>query len=256
VSRPVRVLGLVLVGLVLGGVCATAGVWQWNRFEWKRSTNDELRASAAAAPVPVDELLAPGRPVDEATELREVTATGRYDGEQLLVRRRSVNDKPGFLVLAPLRTSSGTTLVVNRGFVPANGPALDTPPIPQPPAGEVRITGRVVRSEDRGLGSGLPDRQVQNVDVGALAGRWDVRAYGGYVELVGSEPADTDLTPLPAPDLGNPAGGAVTGQHLAYVFQWFVFAGFALAGPAVLLLLDRRARRARTAAPAKETQPA
>ena len=244
-SRPVRVAGLVLVGLLLGGVCATAGVWQWNRFEWKRSTNDELRHAAEANPVPVDELLAVGRPVDEATELREVTATGRYTGgEQLLVRRRSVNDKPGFLVLTPLRTANGTTLVVNRGFIPASGPALDTPAIPDPPAGEVRVTGRVLPSEDKGLGSGLPDRQVQNVDVGELASRWDARTYGGYVELVGSEPADTGLTPLPAPDLGNPAGGAVTGQHLAYVFQWFLFAAFALAGPAVLLLLDRHARRA------------
>jgi hypothetical protein len=35
-----------------------------------------------------------------------------------------------------------------------------------------------------------------------------------------------------------------------------VFAAFALTGPALLLLLDRRARRARPAAPAKETQPA
>lgn len=243
-----RVLGLIVVGLVLGGVCATAGVWQWNRFEWKRSTNDELRHSAEAAPVPVDEVLAPGRPVDETTELREVTATGRYGTDQLLVRRRSVNDKPGFLVLTPLTTSAGTTLVVNRGFIPASGAALDTPPIPDPPAGEVRVTGRVLPSEEKGLGSGLPDRQVQNVDVAELATRWDARTYGGYVELVGSEPADTGLTPIPAPDLGNPAGGAVTGQHLAYVFQWFVFAVFALAGPAVLLLLDRRARRAKVPA--------
>lgn len=252
-----RVLGLIVLGLVLGGVCATAGVWQWNRFEWKRGANDELRQSAAARPVPIDEVLAPGRPVDEATELREVTATGRYTaGDQVLVRRRQVNDKPGFLVLAPLRTDAGTTLVVNRGFIPVTGAALDTPAVPDPPSGEVRITGRVLPSEDDGLGSGLPDRQVQNIDVGELATRWDARTtYGGYVELVGSEPADTGLAPLPPPDLGNPAGGAVTGQHLAYVVQWFLFAAFALAGPAVLLLLDRRARRPR-AAPAKEEQPA
>jgi cytochrome oxidase assembly protein ShyY1 len=80
--------------------------------------------------------------------------------------------------------------------------------------------------------------------VPALAARLGTPAYGGFVELVSSEPGDTGLTPLPPPDLGNPAGGALTGQHLAYVVQWFLFAAFALAGPVVLLGLDRRSRRA------------
>jgi cytochrome oxidase assembly protein ShyY1 len=238
------VLGLVLLGLVLGGVCAAAGVWQWHRFDWKRSANDELRHASAAPAVPVDELLAPGRAVTEEDELRTVTATGRYDGaDQVLVRRREVNGRVGFLLLAPLRTANGATLVVSRGFVPATGPALETPPVPDPPDGVVRVTGRVYPAETGGLGSGLPDRQVSNVDVGALGQRWGARPYGGFVELVSSDPADTGLVPLPAPDLSNPAGGAVTGQHLAYVVQWFLFAAFALAGPIILLALDRRSRR-------------
>ncbi len=36
---------------------------------------------------------------------------------------------------------------------------------------------------------------------------------------------------LPAPDLSNPAGGAVEPQHLAYVIQWYLFALLALAAP-------------------------
>jgi cytochrome oxidase assembly protein ShyY1 len=253
----VRVLGLITLGLVLAGVCGAAGVWQWQRFEQKRLANDELRLAVELPAVPVDELLAPGRAVTEERQLRTITAAGRYDAAaQVLVRRREVGGKTGFIVLAPLRTADGLTLVVSRGFIPVTGAALDTPPIPDPPAGEVRVTGRVFRSEDGGLGAGLPDRQVANADVAGLQSRWGSRTYGGFVELISSDPADSGLIPLPAPDLGNPAGGALTGQHLAYVVQWFLFSAFALAGPVILLSLDRRARRqdrAKTAV--KEPEP-
>jgi cytochrome oxidase assembly protein ShyY1 len=253
-----RVLALLALGLVLGGVCGAAGVWQWQRFNEKRFDNDELRAAAAAAPVPVDEVLAPGRPVDLRHRYRTVTATGRYDAaEQVLVRQRQVNDRVGFLVVTPLRTSSGSTLLVSRGFVPATGAATDTPPVPAPPDGEVRVTARVLPSETGGLGAGLPDRQVARIDVDALGQRLGARTYGGFGELIGSDPAQTGLTPLPPPDLGNPAGGAFTGQHLAYVVQWFLFAAFALAGPVLLLLLDRRARHRETSErPAEPAEPA
>ena len=250
-------LGLLALGLVLAVVCTAAGTWQWRRFEEKRVANGELRSAAKQAPSPVDEVLAPGRPVDERLRFRRVTATGRYDvGGQVLVRRREVGGRPGFLVVTPLRTASGVTLLVTRGFVPATGAATETPAVPDPPAGQVRVTGRVYPSEAGGLGDGLPARQVSRVDVPALAARLGTPTYGGFTELVSSDPADTGLTPLPEPDLGNPAGGAFTGQHLAYVVQWFLFAAFAIAGPAVLIALDRRGRRRERDAPDRETAAA
>lgn len=250
-----RVLALITLGLVLGAVCGAAGVWQWQRFNEKRFDNDELRAAAAAPAAPVDEVLAPGREVDLVHRYRTVTATGRYDtADEVLVRQRQVDDRVGFLVVTPLRTAGGTTLLVSRGFVPATGAATDTPPVPAPPAGEVRVTARVLPSETGGLGRGLPDRQVDRIDVAALADRLGSPTYGGFGELISSDPAQTGLTALPAPDLGNPAGGAFTGQHLAYVVQWFLFAAFALAGPVLLLLLDRRSRRRET--PQRTKEPA
>jgi len=251
------VVGLLALGLVLAVVCSAAGTWQWRRFEEKRVTNGELRSAAEQPPSPVDEVLAPGRPVDERLRFRTVTATGLYDvGGQVLVRLREVGGRAGFLVVTPLRTGSGATLLVTRGFVPATGAATDTPAVPDPPAGEVRVTGRVYPSEAGGLGDGLPARQVSRVDVPALAARLGTPTYGGFTELVSSDPPEAGLTPLPAPDLGNPAGGAFTGQHLAYVVQWFLFAAFALAGPALLIALDRRGRRRDQDAPDREPAPA
>lgn len=247
-----------LLGLVLGGLCGAAGVWQWHRFGEKRLANDELRSAAERPPVPVDEVLGTDTDVGDTLRYRTVLATGRYDPlGQVLVRQRGVGDKVGFLVVVPLRTPSGTTLFVTRGFVPATGAATDTPSVPPPPVGEVRVTGRLLPSETGGLGTGLPANQVSHIDVPALAGR-DAAGpvYAGFVELISSVPADTGLQALPEPDLGNPAGGALTAQHLAYVVQWFLFAAFALAGPVILLALDRRSRRRGPAPEEKEPEPA
>jgi cytochrome oxidase assembly protein ShyY1 len=249
VRRWVRVVALVALGLVLGGVCGAAGVWQWHRFGEKKTADDELRAAAAMPAVPVDELLGPGK--DGEIRFRTATASGTWQrAGELLVRQRQVNDSPGFLVVTPLRTTSGRTLFVDRGFIPATGAATQTPTVPAPPAGQVRVTVRLLPSEPGGLGDGLPDRQVEHIDVPALTTRTGTpAAYPAFGELLGSEPAQQGLTALPEPDLTNPAGGAYVAQHLAYVVQWFLFSAFALAGPVVLLLLDRRARRR---GPAKE----
>jgi cytochrome oxidase assembly protein ShyY1 len=249
------VLALIALGLVLGLVCGAAGVWQWQRFNEKRFDNDELRAAAAAPVAPVEQVLAPGREVDLEHRYRTVTATGRYDAAgEVLVRQRQVDDRVGFLVVTPLLTGNGTTFLVSRGFVAATGGATDTPAVPPPPAGEVRITARVLPSESGGLGDGLPARQIARIDVPALTERLGTSTYGGFGELISSDPAQSGLTALPPPDLDNPAGGAFTGQHLAYVVQWFLFAAFALAGPVLLLLLDRRSRRRET--PQRPREPA
>jgi cytochrome oxidase assembly protein ShyY1 len=242
------VVALVLLGLVLGAACGAAGVWQWHRFGQKKTADDELRAAAAQPVAPIDEVLVPGRAVDDTIRFRTVTATGQYEAaEQLLVRQRQVNGRPGFLVITPLRTASGRTLFVDRGFIAATGAATQTPSVPDPPAGQVQVTARVLPSEEGGLGTGLPGRQIERVDVPALAARAGVQPYPAYAELISSTPAQQGLVGLPPPDLSNPAGGAYVAQHLAYVVQWFLFSAFALAGPVVLLLLDRRARRRETA---------
>jgi cytochrome oxidase assembly protein ShyY1 len=238
------VLALITLGLVLGGACGAAGVWQWHRFGEKKTADDELRAAAAQPTAPVDEVLTLGRVVDDTVRFRTVSAAGRYDAtRQVLVRQRQLDDQPGFLVITPLRTTSGRTLFIDRGFIAATGAATLTPTPPDPPAGVVQVTARVLPTETGGLGAGLPDRQIERIDVPALAARDGVPAYPAFGELISSTPPEQGLAPLPAPDLSNPAGGAFVAQHLAYVVQWFLFSGFALAGPVILLLLDRRARR-------------
>ncbi len=251
--RQGRYLALLAVGVVLAAGCVAAGMWQAHRYGEKRLANAELRSNDRVAPVPVDTVLAVGQAVRPEQRWRVVSAAGRYDRDgQVLVRQREVGGRAGFLVLTPLRTAGGADLLVVRGFVLATGAATQTPTVPEPPAGQVTVTGRVQPSESGPDRPGLPPRQVERIDVPALAARLGAPAYGGYLELTSSTPADSGLTQLPPPDLSNPAGGAYEGQHLAYVVQWFFFALLALALPVVLAVLEQRA----TTAEAGDVEPA
>lgn len=259
VLRQGRYLALLAVCAVVAVGCVAAGSWQWSRYASKHDANQFLRDNVRGAAVPVGALLSPDRPVDRDGRLRKVTARGRYDmSGQVYVRNRQVEDRLGFLVVTPLRTDEGPTLLVVRGWTPAGASAERTPDVPAAPSGEVTVTGRVHPSEKAKSDSGLPPGQVDRINVPALAGRLDVTAYGGYVELVSQEPpqpAGGSLSALPEPDLSNPAGGASQPQHLAYVAQWFVFAGFALVAPFVLARLEARRPEEDMSAPAPEALP-
>ncbi len=249
--RQRRYLALIAGGAVLAVACTLAGLWQLDRYAAKRDANADLRRNDALAPAPIETVLTPGRPFDRDQRFRKVTAAGRYDAAgQVLVRRRQVDDRLGFLVVTPLRTSGGATLLVVRGFVAATGAATDSPAVPGPPAGAVTVAGRLFPSERGSPTEGLPAGQVDRIDVPALTARRDAPAYGGYLELISSQPPQTALATLPGPDLSNPAGGAWEAQHLAYVVQWFLFAALALAAPFILALLDARQPAPATPTPA------
>jgi cytochrome oxidase assembly protein ShyY1 len=238
-----RYLRLAAVCLLAAVLCCVAGRWQYERWHGKRVGNAALRASAGAPAVPAGELLATDRPLPATQRFRDVTAVGTWDvAGELYVRQRQVDNKLAFLVVTPLRTGDGRTLLVVRGWQAATGSAIQRPATPAPPTGSVEITGRAYPSEAGGLGSGLPDRQIQRIDTAAIGARLGTTVYDGYVELITERPADAALPVLPAPDLTNPAGGADEWQHLAYVVQWYCFAGLALAAPVLMAVLERRER--------------
>ena len=232
--------------LAVAAICTLAGTWQVHRLAEKRSANHLLRTNAEDPAEAVDAAL--GRVGDAdggrragAAQFRTVTAAGNYDASgQLLVRQRTVDGTVGYLVLTPLRpaSASGAVLLVVRGFVAADNGAA--PPIAPPPAGPVTLQGRVQPPEgDDGFGR-EPVGQVTAVDPAAASGRLGAPVFDGYVELLAGQPGSSGVTPMPAPDLANPAGGAVEPQHLAYIVQWYLFALLALAAPLVMARADSR----------------
>jgi cytochrome oxidase assembly protein ShyY1 len=242
--RQPRYAALSALMIVVALACIGAGSWQIARFDEKVHANDALTANAHAAPVPVARVLPlVGRagPSADAVRFRTVTVTGRYDGSgQGLVRLRTVDSHQGYYVLTPLRTADATLLVV-RGFVPERADGSPPNTIAAPPSGPVTVRGRVQVADQRhDRTAGLPPGQLLSINPGDQAARLGGRFYAGYIELLAGQPGAAGLTPIPPPDLSNPAGGAVEPQHFAYVIQWYLFAALALAAPIVMARAERR----------------
>ncbi|MFW5415583.1 SURF1 family protein [Nocardiopsis sp. CNT-189] len=216
------------------------GFWQLHRWEEKSAAADLQEHNLAAAPVPVDELTAPGTDLDPDDRWRRATVTGTYDAEhELLVRNRDGSQGVGLHVLTPLVTEDGTALLVNRGWVRQPPTSTEQPEVPPAPEGEVTVTARLQFSEttentgvrDRG---GLPEGQIMLIDVDGLAEDLPYPVYGGYGELTEQEPAsDPAPEPLAAPETN-------LGMNLSYAVQWWVFTVIAVVGWVFLMRREIR----------------
>ncbi|MET9258280.1 SURF1 family protein [Streptomyces sp. NPDC003717] len=242
---------LTLVALALIPTMIELGFWQLHRHEHKVALNQVIADSLAAKPVPAESVTAPGAQVERADLYRRVTARGHFDtAHEVVVRRRtSADDKVGYHVLTPFVLTDGKVLMVNRGWIPADGPSQTAfPKVPAPPRGETTVTGRLMRDEttaDSGIKNvrGLPDRQVMLINSAQQADRLGRTVLGGYVELTAPEPAGDRPQLIPAPDHGD------IGPHLAYAVQWWLFSAGVPVGWFVLV---RREVRERAEAEEKE----
>jgi cytochrome oxidase assembly protein ShyY1 len=257
-TRQRRYLGLFGLSLVIAIICALAGTWQIARFHEKHDANHELRANNKLQTVDVAQALGPAaRPkaTGKTAQFRHVSATGVYlASRQTLERGQTVNSNVGYLVITPFQTSAGV-LLVNRGFIEQTGKATLTPAAPAPPTGVVSITARMQPADTKAdrLGQ-LSSDQVEAINPILQAQRIGAPVWNGYAELLDSQPGASGLTVIPSPDLSNPAGGAEEPQHAAYVVQWYLFGGLALAMPFVLAAAERR--RDETGDPDAHPEPA
>ena len=148
-----------------------------------------------------------------------VTLEGSYLTEdQTIVRNRISGSRPGYEVLVPFRTTDGTTVVVNRGFLPIGNENAGQPDsIPAPPAGTVKVQVRLKASEPK-LDRGAPEGQLASIDLPAFAAKLDYPiATGSYGLMFLEDPAPaTAPTQLQRPEEDE-------GPHLSYSFQWFAF---------------------------------
>ncbi|GGU53980.1 SURF1 family cytochrome oxidase biogenesis protein [Streptomyces daghestanicus] len=251
---------LTLIALLLIPTMIELGFWQMHRYEERTARNDLVAEALDADPVPVERLTSPGKRITSAERYRSVTATGRFDtaGEVVVRRRTNADDEVGYHVLTPFVLDDGKVLLVNRGWIPADGPSqTEYPEVPAPPSGEVTVTGRMMpdeTTEASGIKNlkGLPDRQVMLIDSAREAERLDASVLGGYIVLTTPEPKDG------TPELIGRPGDEDAALNFAYAIQWWLFSA---AVPVGWWFLVRREARDRadatdTADDAAEAEPA
>jgi cytochrome oxidase assembly protein ShyY1 len=249
---------LTLVAIALIPTMIELGFWQMHRYEMRSARNALVSDALHAKPVPVEKLTSPGHVVTRAQKYRTVTATGTFDTAREVVVRRRTNsdDEVGFHVLTPFVLTDGKVLLVNRGWIPANGVQTAFPKIPAPPAGRTTITGRLKADETTAASGiknvkGLPDRQIMLISSAEEARRLGAQVLGGYVEQTAPEPKG-DL-----PQQISSPGSEDAPLNYAYMIQWWLFAA---AVPVGWWFLVRREIRDREEAAAEEkpeeTEPA
>ncbi|MEU8776208.1 SURF1 family protein [Streptomyces sp. NPDC048606] len=204
--------------------CLFMGTWQLGRFEDRVGSHREATAERPAdrAAEPLDSLL----PVDTETSGRLASTAGEY-GRQLLVPERTLDGAPGFYVLTLLRTDSGKTVPVVRGWLPGQA---DPAKAPAPPTGRVEVTGALQASENSGTKGvhaqgGLPEGQLGVIGAATLVNLVQDPLYDAWLTV--QSPAD-GMTPVPAKAPNNTGLDLKAFQNLGYTGEWFVFVVFVL----------------------------
>jgi cytochrome oxidase assembly protein ShyY1 len=249
---------LALITLLLIPTMIRLGIWQMHRYEMRSARNQLVTDALHAKPVPVERISTPGHAVTRTEKYRTVTATGTFETSKEVVVRRRTNDddEVGFHVLTPFVLTDGRVVLVNRGWIPANGAQTAFPKIPAPPGGTTTITGRLMADETTAASGikdirGLPDRQIMLINSEEQARRLHAQVLGGYVEQ--TAPAAKGDTPQQISDPGKEDAPL----NYAYMIQWWLFAAAVPVGYVVLARREARDRReAAKEAETAEAEPA
>ena len=209
----------------LAVVFLALGTWQVQRLFWKLDLIERVESRIHAAPV-----TAPARAewpsvAREKDEYRRVTATGLFRHDRTALVQAVTERGAGFWVMTPLVLADGSTLLVNRGFVPADRSSPEARLASEIAAGPVAVTGLLRMSEPGGafLRSNDPanDRWFSR-DVSAIAAARGLEDVAPYF-------IDADATPNPG---GLPIGGltvvAFRNSHLVYALTWYALAAMSV----------------------------
>lgn len=220
---------LVLTGamLLLATVFGALGTWQVQRLFWKLDLIARVETRIHAEPA-----LAPSRAEwtaisRERDEYRRVAATGPFRHDKTVLVQAVTERGAGFWVLTPLVLQDETTVLINRGFVPADRRDPAARAASEIVAGPVTVTGLLRISEPGGafLRSNDPanDRWFSR-DVTAIAASKGLDDAAPYF-------IDADATPVPG---GLPIGGLTVvrfrNNHLVYALTWYALAMMSAAG--------------------------
>ncbi len=195
---------LVLVGL---------GTWQVKRLFWKEALLAEISRAQSAPAVPLG---------PHPAAFAKVGATGRYRQDLTALYGSDVEDTPagpvlGAYLIVPLERPGADPVLVDRGFVPTEGPA----PIdwPRPP---VTVEG-YARAPDRpGLFTPPDDparRRFFTLDPSKIGAALGLKRVAPFT-LVALGPDVPGRYPAPAQHFPQPPN-----NHLQYALTWYGLAG-------------------------------
>ncbi len=213
---------LVFAGTAL---CIRLGIWQLARLEQRRAFNVQVESMRAAEALELDQDL----PANiSSMEWRMVTVTGEYDFEyQVALRNQYNGDQYGYHLLTPL-LFNGEAVLVDRGWIPADGNAAPKDWRKYDEPGQVTVTGQVRLGHAKPTFGGVADAELSpgqtrldfwnNLDLTRIFAQSPYPILSVYIEPNMNE---NDLEP---PVAFQPTLELTEGSHFGYALQWFSFA--------------------------------
>jgi len=220
---------LVLFGVA---VCVRLGIWQLDRLAQRRAFNAHIEAVWA---MPRLTLTADTDENLTTMEYRNVAVSGRYDfANQVALRNMYYGDQYGYHLLTPLVINEGLAVMVDRGWIPAEGNGTREAWRTYDEEAEATVQGilRVGYAEPE-MG-GIPDPELAPGQTGLdfwmnpnLARIGDQLPYKILPVYVQPDPDPNDIEP-PIPF--QPEIVLTEGAHIGYAIQWFSFASLLIFG--------------------------
>jgi cytochrome oxidase assembly protein ShyY1 len=234
------VLFALFVG-VLAFLFVRLGEWQFHRQDEREQRNAWTERNLEASPAPVEDVMAADARVPEDREWLRVRASGTYDAAATVIVRYQTRDgDAGVDLVTPLVTSSGTALLVDRGWIPTDNTGDIPTDLPAPPPGEVEVVG-FVRADSSGGGTEVRDGSTRAISSEEIGATLDYPVYDGFVDAETEDPAPAEeVVRAELPDLGE-------GPHFFYGIQWWFFGALAVLGFAYLVWDEKRGKNRRAA---------
>lgn len=241
-SRRWILFGIIVV--LLTYLAYLLGQWQFHRLDDRRDRNSIVERNEGRDPVPVEDVLSLDTAPGADAEWTAVTAVGEYDvDDTVVVRYRTRDGAPGADIVVPLVLADGTAVLVDRGWMATeNSGALagtDAEALPEPPRGEVEVTGWVRRDATGSSTHVTAQQSTRSISSTAIADALGRDLRVGFVDLATESPEAADpLAPPPLPELDD-------GPHFFYGLQWWFFGLLAVFGFGYLAYDERRGGPAR-----------
>lgn len=227
-----------LIVLIGATACIRLGIWQLDRLKQRRAFNAHYLAMRAAEPLFLD-----AYPADldlTQMEYRSVALRGVYDFDRQVALRNQYHTLPGaveqygYHLLTPLLFSDGSAVLVDRGWIPAEGNATPTDWRKYDVSGEQILQGWIRLGQSRPALGGVPDPLLTDgqtrldfwnfVNLERIRQQLPYPLLNVYVQL---DPIPTRAAP---PFPYQPTYQIDEGPHLGYAGQWFTFAALLLIG--------------------------
>jgi surfeit locus 1 family protein len=218
---------LVFMGTAL---CIRLGIWQLDRLEQRRAFNHQVEFMRAMPVLDLNQ----DQPNDiSKMEWRAVKVQGEYDfANQVALRNQYNGVQYGYHLMTPLRLD-GTAVLVDRGWIPADGNSASADWHKYDEAGAMSLTGQIRLGQTKpafgGVMDVLPENGTRleiwnNADLERIASQLPYPVLPVYIQPRANE-NDTE-PPIPF----QPTIELTEGPHMGYALQWFTFATILFTG--------------------------